>query len=64
MDCNNIIMEDTSGFYKWDIEQLEWLFAPNKVINADYVLERELYNTYTYPVDEWNWYDVKPAKLL
>lgn len=57
-------MEDTSGFYKWDIEQLEWLFAPNKVINADYVLERELYNTYTYPVDEWNWYDVKPAKLL
>lgn len=56
-------MEDTSGFYKWDIEQLEWLFAPNKVINTDYVLERELHETYTYPVDGWNWHDVKPNNL-
>ena len=57
-------MEDTSGFYKWDNEQNEWLFAPNKVINIDYVLERELYNTYTYPVDGWYWYDSQPEKIL
>ena len=53
-------MEDTSGFYKWETEQLEWLFAPNKVINANYILERKLKDTYIYPVDGWYWYDSQP----
>jgi hypothetical protein len=57
-------MEDTSGFYKWDVEQLEWLWGPNKVINREYTLERELHETYTYPVDGWTWYDSIPAKLI
>ena len=64
MDSNIIVMEDTSGFYKWDTEQLEWLWGPNKVINTEYVLERELHETYTYPVDGWYWYDEKPEKLV
>jgi hypothetical protein len=53
-------MEDTSGFYKWDDDQQEWLWGPNKVININYVLERELHNTYSYPIDGWYWYDEKP----
>ncbi len=57
-------MEDTSGFYKWDIEQLEWLFAPNRVYNINYILERELHDTYTYPVDGWTWHDTLPEKLI
>lgn len=57
-------MEDTSGFYKWDTEQLEWLWGPNRVMNTNYVLERELKDTYIYPVDGWYWYDSQPAKLV
>jgi hypothetical protein len=57
-------MEDTSGFYKWDTEQLEWLWGPHKVINTNYLLEREFHETYTYPVDGWYWYDEKPASLV
>jgi hypothetical protein len=57
-------MEDTSGFYKWDTEQLEWLWGPHKVINTNYLLEREFHETYTYPVDGWYWYDEQPASLV
>jgi hypothetical protein len=51
---------DTSGFYKFDEQQQTWFFGPNKVINKDYILERELHETYTYPIDGWNWYDQAP----
>lgn len=53
-------MEDTSGFYKFDEVQQEWYFGPNKVININYELVRELKDTYTYPVDGWVWYDESP----
>lgn len=53
-------MEDTSGFYKFDEVQQEWYFGPNKVINTNYELLRELKDTYTYPVDGWSWYDNQP----
>ena len=53
-------MKDTSGFYKWDDEQQEWLYGPNKVTNINYVLEKELKDTYAYPVDGWYWYDEQP----
>ena len=55
---------DTSGFYKFDEQQQTWFFGPNKVINTDYTLERELKDTYTYPVDGWNWYDSAPEAYL
>ena len=55
---------DTSGFYKFDENQQTWFFGPNKVINTTYVLERELKDTYTYPVDGWNWYDTAPEAYL
>lgn len=55
---------DTSGFYKFDEQQQIWFFGPNKVINKDYTLERELKDTYTYPVDGWNWYDSAPEAYL
>jgi hypothetical protein len=55
---------DTSGFYKFDEGQQLWFFGPNKVINENYVLERELHETYTYPVDGWSWYDQAPESYI
>jgi len=57
-------MENTSGFYKWDEDQQEWLYGPNRVTNTNYVLERELKDIYTYPVDGWYWYDERPDLKL
>lgn len=51
-------MEDTSGFYK--LEDDNWLYAQNGVYAPNYTLERELKDTYTYPVDGWSWYDEQP----
>lgn len=48
-------MENTSGFYKLIEDQL--LFAPTAVLAPEYSLMREEYNTYTYPVDGWYWFD-------
>lgn len=57
-------MEDTSGFYKYDEEQQEWYYGPNKVININYELIRELKDTYMYPVDGWSWYDQSPNEFV
>jgi hypothetical protein len=48
-----------SGFYKADDGEL--LFAPNAVHNANYTLQRELADTYEYPVDGWTWYESRDA---
>jgi hypothetical protein len=48
-----------SGFYKADSGEL--LFAPNAVFNANYTLQRELADTYDYPVDGWSWYESRDA---
>lgn len=55
---------DTSGFYKFDEQQQTWFFGPNKVINENYILERELKDTYTYPIDGWNWHDQAPESFI
>lgn len=47
-------MNETSGFYKLDGILL---FGPNFVLNANYELYRDHYDTYTYPVDGWYWFD-------
>ena len=52
-------METTAGFYKQN-EVEEWMYAPNFVDAPDYTLEKELKDTYTYPVDGWTWYDEQP----
>jgi hypothetical protein len=55
-------MEDTSGFYKWNDNQKEWMYGPNIVgLRVDFCLVRELKDTYEYPVDGWTWYDERPA---
>jgi hypothetical protein len=46
--------ENTSGFYKLDIELL---YAPNFVLNANYELKKETYTENTYPIDGWHWFD-------
>lgn len=51
-------METTAGFYK--LEDENWLYAPNFVHAPDYILLKEEKDTYTYPVDGWNWYDEQP----
>tara|TARA_R110000868_G_scaffold283664_1_gene544097 strand:+ start:287 stop:466 length:180 start_codon:yes stop_codon:yes gene_type:complete len=51
-------MEDTSGFYKFEDDN--WLYAPNGVYGPTFTLLIELKDTYTYPVDGWNWYDEQP----
>jgi hypothetical protein len=48
-----------SGFYKADSGEL--MFAPNAVFNANYTLQRELADTYDYPVDGWTWYESRDA---
>jgi hypothetical protein len=47
------------GFYKADSGEL--MFAPNAVFNANYTLQRELADTYEYPVDGWTWYESRDA---
>jgi hypothetical protein len=54
-------MEDTSGFYKWDDINREWLFAPNAVYGPTFTLKRELKDTYEYPIEGCTWYDERPA---
>jgi hypothetical protein len=60
MDNNWIIMEDTSGFYK--LEDDNWLYAPNFVYGPNYELLRENKDSYTYPVEGWEWYDESPIE--
>lgn len=53
-------MEDTSGFYK--LEDDNWLYAPNFVYGPSYELIKENKDSYTYPVEEWEWYDESPIE--
>ena len=50
-------MENTSGFYKLDGEEL--LYGPNFVLGtySAYELRKETKDTHTYPVDGWYWFD-------
>lgn len=48
-------MEDTSGFYKLDGEEL--LFAANFVYHHDFTLSRENKDQETYPKDGWKWFE-------
>lgn len=50
-------MEDTSGFYKLDGEEL--LFAPNFVYHPDFTLSRESKDLVNYPADGWKWFESK-----
>jgi hypothetical protein len=43
------------SFYKNDNGTL--LCGPNFVENANYSLRREIYDTYTYPIDGWYWFE-------
>lgn len=43
-----------AGFYKLDGTLL---YAQHWVRNANYELNAELKDTYTYPVDGWHWFD-------
>lgn len=43
------------AFYKLDNGQL--LYAPNGVLNQNYELKPDQYQTYTYPVDGWTWFE-------
>ena len=60
MDNNWIIMEDTSGFYK--LEDDNWQYAPNFVDAPNYQLLKENKDSYTYPVEGWEWYDKSPIE--
>lgn len=55
-------METTAGFYK--LEDDNWLYAPNFVDAPDYTLDRDLRNTYVYPIDGWTWYDKQPYEEI
>ena len=53
-------METTAGFYK--LEDDNWQYAPNFVDAPNYQLFKENKDSYTYPVDGWEWYDESPIK--
>jgi hypothetical protein len=44
-----------SGFYKRDGDEL--LYGPNLVEGPTFILLRENYTEYNYPIDGWSWYD-------
>ena len=46
---------NTAGFYKLQDEDL--FYAPNFVINKSYELYKEDLDSYTLPVDGWNWFN-------
>jgi len=48
-------MADTSGFYKLEDEQV--LFAPGNVYGPGWTLLRSEYDRYTYPYNDWYWFD-------
>lgn len=62
MDNYGIIMENTSGFYKK--EDGVWIYAPNFVYGLNLELLRENKDTYTYPIEGWNWFDNAPQEYL
>lgn len=43
------------GLYKFDQGTL--LYAPNKVIHKDYILEAADHENMSLPVDGWYWFD-------
>jgi hypothetical protein len=49
------------GFYKIErqsiLDEPVVLYAPNFVLNKDYELRIEHYNTYSYPTDGWYYFD-------
>ena len=53
-------METTAGFYK--LEDDNWQYAPNFVDAPNYQLLKENKDSYTYPVDGWEWYDESPIE--
>lgn len=48
-------MDNTSGFYKFENSIL--LFAPNGVTGPGYDLQIATKDQYTYPVEEWSWFN-------
>ena len=55
-------METKPGFYKQTEDG--WYYAPNAVYNADYSLLKEQKETYTFPIDGWDWYDAEPEGFI
>jgi hypothetical protein len=51
-------MEEENGFYKLEIgaKRPVMLFATH-LENKDYVLDISLKDTYTYPIDDWIYFD-------
>ena len=56
-------MENTSGFYRQN-EEGSWEHAPNFVYAPNYTLEKELKDTYTYPIDGWIWLNEAPLIII
>lgn len=49
-------------FTKKDNDEL--IIAPNFVLNANYELVKEKFDTYTYPVDGWYWFETEDEAYL
>jgi hypothetical protein len=60
------MIEDTSGFYKYESEQL--LYAPNFVYGPDFTLLREEVDSYlsddSLPIYDWYYFDSEEAARL
>jgi len=52
-------MEDTSGFYKYEVDIETMFYGPNFVYGPydTFQLFRNQHDTYTYPVEGWYWFD-------
>jgi len=59
------MIQDTSGFYKFESDQLH--HGPNFVYNADFTLRREEAGDYGSGeiIDGWHWFDsVEDARIF
>lgn len=54
-------MENTSGFYKYEDNELQ--FGPNFVASPSFTLLREDKDSYEYPVSEWYWFNSRQDAL-
>jgi hypothetical protein len=54
---------DTSGFYNFDSNNVNLLYAPNAVYNKNFELLKDNHNEYDYPINNWYWFDTREEAL-
>jgi len=54
---------NTSGFYKYDAQKINLIYAPNSVYNKNFELHKEHHDEYDYPNNNWYWFNSRQEAL-